>query len=899
MRGTSIETPAAPTQESQPVLASSSRNETKSLIVTLHTKPRNQEGGKSQKSISKAKTTPETASEVRKSLPHRATSKTKNKQDRDTQPSVEANIAKDMSTMPKDPQESRDGKASDENVMARAKKFVNLIEIFSRSIEEVEAWTEQTRQDIENSDDTESCAESDDDAETAATSPIGDVALGILPAKEESDVRQVPHIFGQERVRFPREPKEATVEAVWAKLGNKPTSKLFRLDEIQPGDDEDVSSQFEASRAASPSGSGQPTEAPSQVPSPAPGGASADSQSISHQLRSGKSFVFSKISNPSEYAELVDSLGDVEKLSDAQLFWTAEGFTSQLVQLQDQYNQLKLIIDDEANAVRRQAQEESLIRAEAGGTRYPRREDRIEIKGLRQPKTEDPVVTKAREQDRLEADVYFYQYDPRDSMIGAQDPLLQREGLGSARLRSRPKQSTRAAEADDSVMSKRTRKPRQFPDAVPEPTRRSSRQMKSKNNDEEAALEEPSQPKAKRGRRPKVAEVADEGGVEEEGQPTPAPESSQKSMVAPDAEGEQQPLTDGRKRKRRPGRSPGSSNKNGAATSSAGQEPIIKVNGSHVPEAPTTQDTKQQYKRRRIIKVKRPSSSTRDANGVSKDGSRSFEASNASQTDSGARNDSRPGTSSSNETVGTVGSGSYSFRPNRHKQYIDEPDISPIDAPEKPSGGRRKRKTQKAAGAAALEPPSRLANIAPQPTGAIMTGQIGTFFTRLAEPSHMPELAGGGPAPQSARAIIKIRRRSNENGTKPNLGSPSAVNPQSAAPRAGPSMSQQQSQQAGRGPFILVETSNTPASIRSKCKESPVRNVTVTEDQGEESLTDKDRCLLSFLTEDVCREVFKDRSSVPLSAKLVVARELQGRDYFQLDKGKKMSISMKREFSSL
>lgn len=147
-------------------------------------------------------------------------------------------------------------------------------------------------------------------------------------------------------------------------------------------------------------------------------------------------------------------------------------------------------------------------------------------------------------------------------------------------------------------------------------------------------------------------------------------------------------------------------------------------------------------------------------------------------------------------------------------------------------------------------------------------------------------LAGGGPAPH-AHSILKIRRQSN--------GEASNVNNTPTEPPQVPQIPPQAHQNPS--PFVFVDPSVNLSSIKNRPRAAPNAEAVIEPEQTEESLSENDKTLLSYLTEDVCREVFKDRPNVSLQAKLVVAKELNGQDYFQLDKSKKMSISMKRKHS--
>lgn len=662
-----------------------------------------------------------------------------------------------------------------------------------------------------------------EDIETTATSPLHGPSLYI----------------GNEVTKLPKPIKDMTQKVA------------SRLEEIQNGDDDEAVSQLDISRCASPTGSGQPTAAPS--PSP---GEEINSKALSGQFLE-KQFLFPKLRDPQEFEDWVEAeVPDTQEASDQRLYLVAKALQGTLQKVQEEYNQLKVIIDDEANSIRRQAQEESLARAEANGKRYPRREHKIELKGARKPKTEDPRITKQREQDKLEADIYFYQYDPREAMIGAQNPVTQREGLGSARLRSRPKQSARAAEADDSAAGKRTRKLREFPDMVPEGIRRSGRPKKPKSpEDNEDEIDTSnlllSQPKSRRGRRGRAA--------------SEEPNGTSTSVLSNKVD-EDGMNNDSRKRKR-PGRPPASQK----------TALVIKVNGASIPEenedlgepGPSTK------RQRRTV------------------GSRLY---------SERVEESRPGTASSNSTIdanepNNTHANRQMQRTSEHGNIL-EPSIEEQLAQ---NGGRKKRRKK--------DPPLDVSEangsgnvpiaIAPNPSSG------GHRHSQSFVGGRQGSLARGGPAPASQRETIKLRRRSNDrdavaqdqaassNGMqrKGRISMPSSLSTQGKYQQQHANGTQPQHHTT---PFILVDPSAQVTSIK-KVRPSPGPSP-VPEQHSEEQLSEHDRWLLGFLTEEVLREVFKDREHISLTAKLTVARELDGQDYFKLEKGKKMSISMKSKF---
>ncbi|KAI5865808.1 hypothetical protein GGS23DRAFT_593980 [Durotheca rogersii] len=200
-----------------------------------------------------------------------------------------------------------------------------------------------------------------------------------------------------------------------------------------------------------------------------------------------KKFAFKKTRQATDFTQLFT---DVKSLSPNELHRRVEAATWALVAWQNEYNELRKVTDDYDNSVRYHKEEESFERrfnmaVGKNPAANPLRKEFV-VKGIRAPKTEDPLVAYTRQQDRIMANVYGFEYDPRDDKMGQQDPIAQRTGLGrNGRLRERPRQTAKAAEADDPniVQGKRTRKPPTAPDrgstvsrgSTPAPTQRGRR----------------------------------------------------------------------------------------------------------------------------------------------------------------------------------------------------------------------------------------------------------------------------------------------------------------------------------------------------------------------------------------------------------------------------------------
>ena len=196
--------------------------------------------------------------------------------------------------------------------------------------------------------------------------------------------------------------------------------------------------------------------------------------------KSRKQFPYQRLTSPSVF---IDALKNHKEMNDADLYNCLEQVVDCLYIWQDEWQSLKLITDDEDNAVRRRAADiafesklekqmkmlQALRKKNQNGfvDMTPAVEKDFAIKGVR---VKEPTYKsdKAyhRAQDQVMAQAYGFEYDPRETMISKQDPINQRDGLQNSRLRNRPKISQRLLEATNEdpsaviVPGKRTRRPR-------------------------------------------------------------------------------------------------------------------------------------------------------------------------------------------------------------------------------------------------------------------------------------------------------------------------------------------------------------------------------------------------------------------------------------------------------
>ncbi|ORY57819.1 uncharacterized protein BCR38DRAFT_413727 [Pseudomassariella vexata] len=448
-----------------------------------------------------------------------------------------------------------------------------------------------------------------------------------------------------------------------------------------------------------------------------------------------KQFAFKQTRSASQFTDLFEN---PDSLSQSELWERLAAVNRVLVAWQDEYNELRKITDDEDNAQRYQTEEahfshkQKMLLSKDPTTNPIRTKDFV-VKGIRAAKP-DPMVTYARQQDRIMANAYLFDYDDRESKIGLQDPVGQRGGAHKTRLRDRPKQTAKAAEADDVnvVHGKRPRKaPNLFGDSeavsrsstpvpVPQPRRRRGRpsaadKEREKEEAEEQHLDvlptsqpEPvveETPKKRKGGRPRKHPL-----------PPPIPEDDLPTPPAPESvEAEEERPS--RKRRRR--------------NAPVQEEPALPAtNGTngHALAGPTT-------RRRNSRLAEIPSGSF---------------YSTASVPSTQPHDESRPNTSSSTATESTTGT--YQLREKRQKRFSlgeDEDDFEDEMEQRKP---KRVRRTSKKTQVEDFAPvPHTYAPIEPEPQRLpkikiknFMPGN-GTAFP-----------PGPGPAPTSAPGAMPV-----------------------------------------------------------------------------------------------------------------------------------------------
>ncbi|KAI1128797.1 hypothetical protein F5Y10DRAFT_168427 [Nemania abortiva] len=391
-------------------------------------------------------------------------------------------------------------------------------------------------------------------------------------------------------------------------------------------------------------------------------------------------------------SEFISLFEDYKSLSPEEVWSRLEVVNRALVAWQDEYNDLRKITDDEDNAARYRQDElvfqhRLKMHTSKDPDANPVQKDFI-VRGIRAEQP-DPEIAYARHQDKLMAINYQFEYDDKESKIGFQDPLEQKAGSGKGRLRDRPKQTAKAAEADDVITGpgKRIRKPVALFDgseaasrgSTPVPVQRRRRRAAhtTEENSEanpavptstNATVEQAPPKKKGKGGRPRKHPLPPPPIPE--ATPAPAEEVQQQSTQIE----EEKPT---RKRRRR--------------------KTIVEP-AEEEEEASTKNGVDQQPAKAGLRRV------SSQISGVPPS---SFYAS--SMQSANAADDSRPPTSSSTATQSTVTSNNYQLREKRQKKFSLNSSDDFFDEEPKPKRVRRSKKAQtedSAAGPGLMPAPS-------------------------------------------------------------------------------------------------------------------------------------------------------------------------------------------------
>ncbi|KAI0014550.1 hypothetical protein F4780DRAFT_215035 [Xylariomycetidae sp. FL0641] len=392
-----------------------------------------------------------------------------------------------------------------------------------------------------------------------------------------------------------------------------------------------------------------------------------------------KPVAFKKTRDASDFTQLFD---DTKAITPMDLWRRLEIANRALLAYQQEYNELRKITDDEDNSLRYHQEEAAFqhrrkMAISKDPDANPIRKDFV-VKGTRAPKP-DPYVAYQKQQDRIMANAYLFDYDDREIKVGQQDPLGQRGGLGKGRLRDRPKQTAKAAEADDPnvVHGKRTRKAPQLFDgseatsrgSTPMPAQRRRRrggQTVEENGDATLAIPRSSEPlesvtpkKKGKGGRPRKHPL-----------PVSLPEEPPEPVIKPEVEPEYDQIPE-------PEPAPQQKPTRKRRRKAAAEDDEAVPNGDDS----------------RVVHDKPPS--RRGTSRFSEVPSTSFYTTSSMPSNHTQPDESRPATSSSTATVSTVAS-NYQLREKRQKKFtVNESDD---DFAQEPRPKRARRPTKKTQG---------------------------------------------------------------------------------------------------------------------------------------------------------------------------------------------------------
>ncbi|KAI1328940.1 hypothetical protein F5Y16DRAFT_138624 [Xylariaceae sp. FL0255] len=446
-----------------------------------------------------------------------------------------------------------------------------------------------------------------------------------------------------------------------------------------------------------------------------------------------KPIKFKKTRDASEFTSL---FADYKSLSRDEKYERLAVVNRAMTAWQNEYNKLRELTDDEANAVRYRQEEAAFehrfkMLTSKDPDANPIRKDFV-VKGVRADKP-DPEISYLRQQDKIMAANYFFDYDDRDSKIGNQDPLEQKAGPGKGRLRERPKQTLKAAEADDPnvVVGKRTRKAPALFDgtetvsraSTPAPPQQRRRRRVGQAAEENVEIvpslpvpanppvEQPTPRKKGKGGRPRKHPL-----------PEPVPEQppvpwTEPAVLPSDPPPPPEPVEEGRPTRKRRRRTE-------------------KAEAAEVPE---------------VTEIPAPKRRRRVNSNTGEIPPEVFPTSSLRSSVSREEEPPRPNTASSTATQSTVASvpNSYQLREKRQKKFTLEPEEEGLDEEPKPKRVRRSKKTQVEDFAPVpevslkIEPPT-------MPSGLPATA-IGKP-TKIKIKNYKPPSAAAPPPPTSAPA---------------------------------------------------------------------------------------------------------------------------------------------------
>ncbi|KAF4505532.1 hypothetical protein G6O67_007469 [Ophiocordyceps sinensis] len=363
-------------------------------------------------------------------------------------------------------------------------------------------------------------------------------------------------------------------------------------------------------------------------------------------------YKYRKIRDPADFAA---ALQNHKQMSTEELCQVLDVVNAAMREWQHEYQESIHFVSDWENATRRQeADAKYEMKTRDLSTAIEKHiEPDFTVKGYKAKQPENIEETRwVQSQDRIMAASYFFPYDPHPNKIGFQDlENCVDEGVKtrSRSLRSRPKPTAKASEAEE-VTTKRTRKPVQlFDPAAQQPSRSGT----------------PASTMTGRNRQ-----------LNKQGE-TQQKTTSTKARDGSTSDAEEAPRQKGRRR-RRTNAAAKEASSNATEGSSPPSPPSPEVLGGQgepfvKPGPPRGKKASQLAEQALDAEAKtKPAKEPRKSHVLTLKIPKSKNLSEYSSTitDNG---DSRPSTASSDSTSHTAES-SYSFRPKRQKRFRDEPE---------------------------------------------------------------------------------------------------------------------------------------------------------------------------------------------------------------------------------
>ncbi|KAK1834434.1 hypothetical protein QBC39DRAFT_328391 [Podospora conica] len=196
-----------------------------------------------------------------------------------------------------------------------------------------------------------------------------------------------------------------------------------------------------------------------------------------------KQYRFPKLRDPQEF---VDALKDPDSLTKDQSYDRTAAAVEVMATYENEYHELKKMLDDEENAKRRVAHDKTHANWENRQkadepTPFRRHYDEpvkgvptFEVRGARAPAPyiDDAVLEHQKQEDKIQAQSSGFKYNSHAALVGRQNPEEQRWEMPENRLRERRKTEKGAELAEEGGDGKRVRRmPRNLSDQSKDPSR--------------------------------------------------------------------------------------------------------------------------------------------------------------------------------------------------------------------------------------------------------------------------------------------------------------------------------------------------------------------------------------------------------------------------------------------